>query len=189
MKTRIAIGVDPGVTTGVALVSYGPDGFEVLDLAQIDSRKEGEWGASCSIAEWILDRVELPLASAIVVEDFVLRRSEMDRTLLSPIRLTMLFVSRIAHVWMMRAPYRQFVPDPRPGQPVPILSLSQSHPSPDPATTFIVPFVVQQPAQAKTTMTDARLKHYGIYAPTRGKQHARDAVRHAATYLMKEPTP
>lgn len=43
----------------------------------------------------------------------------------------------------------------------------------------------QQPAEAKTTATDERLKLWKLYRSEGGEQHARDADRHAITFLRK----
>ena len=42
---------------------------------------------------------------------------------------------------------------------------------------------VQQPAMAKTTATDERLRAWGLYRP--GSDHARDATRHAITFARR----
>lgn len=42
---------------------------------------------------------------------------------------------------------------------------------------------LQQPSEAKTTVTDERLKLWGFWAP--GSRHARDADRHALTFIRK----
>lgn len=46
-------------------------------------------------------------------------------------------------------------------------------------------YFVQQPAEAKTTATDERLKRWGMYSSAGGMNHARDADRHAITFLRK----
>lgn len=43
----------------------------------------------------------------------------------------------------------------------------------------------QMPAEAKTTATDDRLKRWGLYSKDGGMNHARDADRHAITFLRK----
>lgn len=43
----------------------------------------------------------------------------------------------------------------------------------------------QAPSLAMSTVTDERLKLWNLYAPTVGKPHARDALRHAITYLRR----
>ncbi len=42
-------------------------------------------------------------------------------------------------------------------------------------------FVMQQPALAMSTVTDERQKDWGFWVP--GKPHARDAIKHAITFL------
>lgn len=44
----------------------------------------------------------------------------------------------------------------------------------------------QQPSMAKSTATDDRLKDWGLWEP--GKPHARDALRHAVTFLRRART-
>ena len=46
-------------------------------------------------------------------------------------------------------------------------------------------YYLQQPSYAKTTVTDARLKEWGIYQRSGGMKHARDADRHAITFLRR----
>ena len=43
----------------------------------------------------------------------------------------------------------------------------------------------QSPSEAKSTATDDRLKSWGLYRRAGGQQHARDADRHAITFLKK----
>lgn len=43
----------------------------------------------------------------------------------------------------------------------------------------------QQPSEAKSTATDPRLKAWGLYERAGGMNHARDADRHAITWLRK----
>lgn len=43
----------------------------------------------------------------------------------------------------------------------------------------------QQPALAMSCATDDRLKAWGFWNPLTGQPHARDAVRHAITYLRR----
>jgi len=45
-------------------------------------------------------------------------------------------------------------------------------------------FVYQQPSLAMTTVTDQRQKDWGFWIP--GKEHARDAVKHALTYAKRK---
>lgn len=50
---------------------------------------------------------------------------------------------------------------------------------------LVRPIYLQQPSLAKSTMTDPRLKEAGYLEPTAGTPHARDAVRHALTFLRR----
>lgn len=43
----------------------------------------------------------------------------------------------------------------------------------------------QQPSEAKGVATDARLKAWGLYRREGGQEHARDADRHAITWIRK----
>lgn len=43
----------------------------------------------------------------------------------------------------------------------------------------------QQPSMAKTTVTDERLRSWGLYRRDGGLRHARDADRHAITFLRR----
>ena len=45
-------------------------------------------------------------------------------------------------------------------------------------------WVRQQPALAMTTITDDRQKDMGLWVP--GKEHARDAIKHAFTFLKRQ---
>lgn len=47
------------------------------------------------------------------------------------------------------------------------------------------PIIWQQPALAMSTVTDDRLKKMGLYAPTMGKEHGRDGLRHALTWAKR----
>jgi hypothetical protein len=44
---------------------------------------------------------------------------------------------------------------------------------------------MQMPALAKSTVTDARLREWGLYERAGGMEHARDADRHALTFLRR----
>lgn len=46
-------------------------------------------------------------------------------------------------------------------------------------------YFVQQPSHAKATVTDERLKRWGLYRSEGGLNHARDADRHAIAFLRK----
>jgi hypothetical protein len=44
---------------------------------------------------------------------------------------------------------------------------------------------LQEPSMAKSTATDDRLKDWGLYRREGGQEHARDATRHAITFLRR----
>lgn len=44
---------------------------------------------------------------------------------------------------------------------------------------------LQEPSMAKGTATDDRLKDWGLYRRVGGEEHARDATRHAITFLRR----
>lgn len=47
------------------------------------------------------------------------------------------------------------------------------------------PVTLQQPSLAMSVATDDRMRDWGYWTPLAGKPHARDAVRHAVTYLRR----
>jgi hypothetical protein len=47
---------------------------------------------------------------------------------------------------------------------------------------------LQNPQLALTAITDARLKAFGYWENTEGEVHARDAIRHALTFLKRLKT-
>jgi hypothetical protein len=51
------------------------------------------------------------------------------------------------------------------------------------AERMSTPVVLQTPAQAKTFVTDEKLKAMDLWVP--GKVHARDALRHLITYMVR----
>jgi len=50
-------------------------------------------------------------------------------------------------------------------------------------------YFTQSPSEAKTSATDERLKVWGFYTSEGGMQHARDATRHALTFLRRASQP
>lgn len=50
-------------------------------------------------------------------------------------------------------------------------------------------YFTQTPSEAKVSATDERLKEWGFYSSDGGMQHARDATRHAITFLRKASVP
>lgn len=50
-------------------------------------------------------------------------------------------------------------------------------------------YFTQQPSEAKTSATDERLREWGFYTSEGGLRHARDATRHALTFLRRASQP
>lgn len=145
------LGYDPGGTTGWAAIG-------VYKEAILDP----EFRITDNIAFWTAgefigneeDQVDCMIAlthawpeARIVCEDFVLRKFNSARELLSPVRITAMF--------------RYGIRDSNRA------------------------IILQQPSLAMTAVTDARLKKLGFWPPLSGQEHARDAVRHAFTWLRR----
>lgn len=174
-----ALGMDPGVTTGLARVEFA-DGLPVVtEAVQVDSRRLGEWNACRTIMSWLHEQAisDPDVRFVVGVEDFVLRRMEMDRTLLSPVRVW-------STVWGMLDANR-------------LISLEDARRDP----LLVAPFhpagasllgrgeiFVNSASNAKNTFDDSWLKRNDCWV--KGKPHARDAVRHALLALqMNAPDP
>lgn len=163
------IAIDPGGTTGWAVWEVHPEALfdpEVSILQNVNFWTHGQTdcgstkgnlgksshagisttGEAAGVAELVGLCRSWP-GSAVVIEDFIIRRMDQGRDFLSPVRIT---AAISQWLWQMDRIY-----------------------------------FVQQPAFAKTTATDARLKAWGIYARSGGMQHARDADRHAITFLRQ----
>lgn len=163
------IAIDPGGTTGWALISVHPEALtdpsaKVLDNIHIHQHGEvdcgshrgnlgtslhsgistdGEFSGVYDLAKFINGWP----SAAVVIEDFVLRTQRMDRELLSPVRVT----SALGYcLWRKGRDYH-----------------------------------VQSPADAKRVCTDERLKEWRMYDPYGSLRHARDADRHAILFLRK----
>lgn len=163
------ISVDPGGTTGWALIQVPPEALFDADVpilpniwmhqhGQIDCgvhrgnldtslhtgiSTHGEFSGIYDLAAFVR---AWPVA-AVVVEDFTLRQLRMDRELLSPVRIT----SALGYeLWKNGRDYH-----------------------------------VQTPTDAKRICTDDRMKEWGLYEARGGMQHARDADRHAVLFLRR----
>lgn len=137
MSSKYAIGIDPGGVTGLAMVGMDEDGvFSLLRYTEVDSRKLGEEAAARHIVDTVLDWWEITeQVDVFVMEDFILRARNMDRSLLSPVRL----IAKI-ETWMyVRAD-----------------ALGMG---------LIPKFKMQQPSQAKSIATDHRLRGWGLWVP------------------------
>lgn len=164
------IGVDPGVTTGVAIatlqrkeigsladvfvemgqLSYGfsGNGFDIIESA---SAEEGEAKVATEIAQLVRTAVLHGSRVVLVIEDFVVRRFDSSREFLSPVRIT----ARIQQELFNDA-------------------ICQG-----------VTVAMQSPSDAKQTCTDERMKKWGIQPKTHKDRHGLDAARHCVLFIRK----
>lgn len=190
------IAFDPGGTTGWALVCCHVEAMQDREYKILDNITF--WacgqlvGPFAKQANEMMDLVVAwPRNSAVVSEDFLLRQFRMDRTLLDPVRMNERFAQLLYNYDIKQ-------------QEIERLPAHMRYPPREP--------FLQQPAMAMTTMTDARLKAaeesvafargvgaagaggaggvgsrgYGFYSATAGRPHARDALRHAFTFMRRE---
>lgn len=159
------IGLDPGGTTGwcvlrVHLIAMTSGDYRILDnvVAWSSGQINGSVGHQI---DKLVDTVEAWPEAEVVCEDFYLRQLRGGPELLDPVRIT-----EPLKWWLERGGRRAWDTDegedwkPR-----------ELH--------------MQQPSLAMTTITDDRLRDYGIYDLTAGQPHARDAVRHALTFARR----
>jgi hypothetical protein len=152
------LAIDPGGTTGWAVFAFYHSSFADL--------REGVAFWTCGEFvgpenDQVDELVELALAwpaADIVIEDFILRQFNMDRALLSPVRITAAFS------WAMRG-----------------TGIAGGKWKKGQERTFSL----QQPSLAMSTVTDARLRSWGYWDGCPGP-HARDAVRHALTFARRK---
>lgn len=165
MYTVIAF--DPGGTTGWAQMSFWDDCFG-------PGEKLLPWLHSWSCGQFVGDeddQVDQMIAlvqgwpddTDVVIEDFILRAYRRGRELLAPVRITAAFKHELR--WLGR---------PRRGR-------GREGGSRNPRLP-----ILQQPSLAMTCITDDRLKKIGMYPPTVGQPHARDAVRHCLTWARRK---
>jgi hypothetical protein len=153
------LGIDPGGTTGVVLVSvpavtmYGDPrapyaGIEIHRYEQITGEEESQAAEILAIVREVAAGVSFKLP--VVIEDFSLRIFSRSESLLSPVRM----------LGLIQTGMRAWDPENVEHQ-----------------------IFMQQPATAKRIVTDSRLERWGLYVP--GMQHARDGLRHAVTLLRR----
>jgi hypothetical protein len=153
-----------------------------------------------------------PRDTAVVMEDFLLRQFRMDRTLLDPVRVMERFDQLLFNhdqaeedkrLARLNGQYAGGAGREVGRSPSELPSLG-TFVRRAPRTAFL-----QQPSMAMTTMTDARLQlaeesvaasrggaaggarglagsGYGFFTATKGRPHARDALRHAFTFMRRE---
>jgi hypothetical protein len=112
----------------------------------------------------LVDLVDAWPEAEVVCEDFQLRQLRGGRELLDPVRITQPLAW-----WLERGGRRAW--DVEEGEDWKPRELH-----------------LQQPALAMTTITDDRLKAFGVLHLTAGQPHARDAMRHALTFARRRKT-
>jgi len=164
------IGVDPGVTTGVAIatlqrkeigsltdvfvemgqLSYGfsGNGFDIIESA---SAEEGEAKVAAEIAQLVRTAVLHGSRVVLVIEDFVVRRFDSSREFLSPVRITARIQQELFNDTICQG----------------------------------VTVAMQSPSDAKQTCTDERMKKWGIQPKTHKDRHGLDAARHCVLFIRK----
>lgn len=171
------VGIDPGTATGLCWAVVGRS--EVKRLGVVGALKEAkgdgrlvgeevkganEFDSAAFILAWVevwqreaarRTRGRVQGHKAIVIEDFILRERTKDRSLLAPVRLTAM------------------------------LEFGLRMPGSHGAAPALLPAVVvkQQPSDAKSTVTDDRLRRWDLWHV--GSPHVRDATRHIITYLRR----
>ena len=164
------IGVDPGVTTGVAIatlqrkeigsladvfvemgqLSYGfsGNGFDIIESA---SAEEGEAKVAAEIAQLVRTAVLHGSRVVLVIEDFVVRRFDSSREFLSPVRITARIQQELFNDTICQG----------------------------------VTVAMQSPSDAKQTCTDERMKKWGIQPKTHKDRHGLDSARHCVLFIRK----
>ncbi|QKY79519.1 RuvC-like resolvase [Streptomyces phage ShakeNBake] len=154
--------VDPGGSTGICTIWYWEQGLaqktiplqKCLLAWQADCLNGTENEQTLAILRWFANRSFSPERSDMVIEDFILRSAIKGRELLSPVRIGHKVDYQLWRGLKLASGERaQFEP------------------------------YWQSPGDAKSVMTDERLKLMAMYTP--GPDHARDATRHAIMWLRK----
>lgn len=167
----VIIGVDPGVTTGIAIaalqgkelgslneayvemgqLSYGFSG-NGFDIMEVSSAEEGE----AFIAKEIVYLAEAAIWNesrvVLAIEDFVVRRFDSSREFLSPVRI-------IARIHQELTHHKEVANQ--------------------------ITIAMQSPSDAKQTCTDERMKKWGIQPKTHKDRHGLDAARHCVLFIRK----
>lgn len=159
------IGIDPGGTTGwcvlrIHKIAMCSPEYRILENVAYWSAGQITGEVNRQIDK-LVDLVEAWSDAEVVCEDFVLRKYHGGRELLDPVRV----ISPLAW-WLERGGRRQWD----------VVEGEDWHPR---------KLQLQQPALAMTTVTDDRLKAWGVYQLTSGQPHARDALRHALTFARR----
>lgn len=164
------IAVDPGVTTGISIMtatkdpesrqwtatrwgshqlSYGGSG-NTSDTQGVNSAWPEQDVASQIGTVFSLMSKEIP--TALVIEDFIIRKMNTSRDFLAPVRVT---AGIMQHIY-------QWVPE----------VIAERH-------------FFQTPADAKSICTDERMDLWGFSISSQKDRHSRDADRHATLFLRR----
>lgn len=173
----LVMGIDPGVTTGWAILDCGQDGevglssCVVVECGQLNGAELLKAGMADEVPEGGMYREDRAVAmalyrlidayqpDAVYVEDFVLRPSGIGssgRDGVSPLRIICFL-----ECWLFDIGFAD-----------------------DDVVDYDPGLAYNTPADAKKVITDQRLRAAGLWV--RGQQHARDAIRHAALGYRKE---
>lgn len=157
------LAVDPGTHTGWSIVWF--DDEVLFDETKPVSRAPVAWwsgmvvGPEIRHTDYLMARIRQVGVGGeglcVVVEDFIVRRMAMERTFLSPVRVT----EQLR--WALHRGQRE--PD----------GVFRHRRLPD----------LQSPSDAKSTVTDNRLKLWQMWLA--GADHPRDATRHALLWLRR----
>lgn len=158
------IALDPGGTSGwcqlsIHEIAMYSDEYKILE--NIVRWSAGEiTGTVGHQIDQLVDLCEAWEGAEIVSEDFIVRTANSSREVLDPVR-----IMEPLKWWIERGGQRAWDTHEDDWQP------RMLH--------------LQQPSLAMSTVTDDRLKAYGMYSLTAGKPHARDALRHALTFARR----
>jgi hypothetical protein len=153
------IAYDPGGVTGWALMQIAGEALtdpEYKIMNNVTHFSCGQFlGTEFSQVDQMVALAEDWPGAGLVIEDFILRKFDRGREVLSPVRITSAFRWAMSHA-------ESYV-EGQAGRMV----------------------RVQQPSLAMTTMTDDRLKALRYWERTTGTPHARDATRHVITFARR----
>lgn len=153
---------DPGGVTGWAVLSVHPDCLTSPRYSVMDNVTHHAFGqftgSEFRQVDAMLELLEDWPGAAVVTEQFILLQNNTSDALLSPVRIN--------------AALRYGLHAATGGNPIKKRREVRN----------------QLPSLAKSTMTDERLVYGGYLEATRGLPHARDAVRHAFTFMKRVKT-